>query len=160
MKKLKELNDKINSYINHLPLWKFFIYSVPFWFIVLFLLFSTMFNSMAINPNDPKFLETFNTNTYVKLSLMLTIIVSILTTLMHIGMKSSQKFWDKSEEFEKLLHNTKTKEDVQNLNPIFNELIKMSDCLDHVIELKRLRSIKDTRYEYYYHKYLNDFLYY
>jgi hypothetical protein len=147
MIKLKELNEKINSYINHLPLWKFFIYSIPFWFIVLFVLFSVMMNYFLINPNDPKILETFNTNSYVKMSIILSIIISILTTLIQISMKSNQKFWDKSEEFEKLLEKTKTKNEVELLNPFFDELNKLSDSEFHIHELRRLQAIKDTRYE-------------
>lgn len=145
MKKFKELSDRFDKRIKELDWFTFFVFSVPFWFVICFIVNKFMFESMATNVNDPKFYTIFNTNLYIKLSFTFSVIISLMGLLMRYQMRKAEKFWEAAKKLDEDLISAVTKQDVIDLHPRYNELRTLAQAPPHYTEVIRLKGMIEMK---------------
>ena len=131
---------QINDFFAKKPLWQVFIVLNIVLFLICFLGFNYIVNQAPL---------VFELKQILKVSLTFSLFFSLFClSIIYLG-RCSVKFWEYSEEVNKLINDAATKEELNKITDNeFQKLIKMSVGGPHQTELIRLYTIINTKYKY------------
>lgn len=131
---------QINYFFTKKPLWQVFIVLNIVFFVICFLGFNYIVNQPPL---------VFKFKQILTVSLMISLFFSIFLTPVFYLLRCSLKFWEYSEEVNKLINDATTKEKLNKITDNeFQKLRKMSVGGPHQTELIRLYTIINTKYKY------------
>ncbi len=137
---------KLNNFLDNAPMWKVYIFSYLVTTLFMFLIFSC-FNPLMTTEGQ----NIFTMTVILKVSALTGILFGLMLALMISMMRSSNRFWNYSEEVAKLINEAETKDALKGIyKNEFNKLREMMGGRPHLEEVKRLYAILETK-----HKYIN-----
>ena len=144
MNKINQLDKKFNDLINRSPSWKIYLVSVPIVAIFIYIMFRIV-TYWGLSTAE---YEKFTPFITLKISFMLSLVMSVMITLMFRMSKESEKFWDGAKELEKLIDEADTRDKLQELyQSKFMEVHKLSSASVQYSEVKRLKSLMEMKYK-------------
>lgn len=132
----------LNNFFEKAHLFKVWLVIYP----ILILFISSLFYGLEYISGERTFTDNIN---YLKFGVLMGIIFSWMFIIMTSMSRKSTIFWNYAEYFEELIYKTNTKEGLEKIwYNEFNELVKK--CLGgaQIGEVKRLKTMIQTKYNY------------
>lgn len=142
---LKELNNKIDGAINKASFLKIYLITFLILSVFIFLLFAILF-PFLLTLEDIKKIDFL---VQIKISVILSAILSTMITLVLQMSKMSDKFWENAKELSKMVDDAESKVELDDIyKNKFQQTNKLSSGRPHYTEMERIYAIMKTKYKY------------